>query len=332
MRNDAEIVAKYDYMMDRIGNADEVEMEDINLTAKKYWRDFLSTGCDATSVAQAMKPKDVYEHYDELIAAGAKIDVYQNMRELGSRFVRQHFTSFAARGIDTDKLIRFSFGRVGINDVDELRQDGVSIETIWSCISEGELLRYLDDTRWLLYELRFFLGKGISKATVAEWLQRHMNSSLISDMFEGCQFELWDQVGIDTSDYEEEYLEHYFQFDGTVESLTCVNVRIEKLLKHIPAKDLVEEVWDFDGFVREFAAKFDLSLLAKKILAEIGYSSEYKYFDAMHSLICYDPSPFSLQRFIECVDVTQLDADEKEIYYETLLQAGVDEAYLTKFL
>ena len=329
---DAKLAVVYDEMMARLGEADDIEREDIEITAKKYWRDLLAEGYDATSVAEAMSSQDVFDNWNELVAAGAKLDAYQNMYELGSRFGRRHFRIFAERGVTTDQLIRFCFGLVSTNDVNELLEDGLSIETIWGYTSEGELAYSLSNTRWLLYELRIYLNWGIPQATIAEWLKRHMNSSIVSDMFDGCQYECWDELGIDTYDYEEEYLEHHFQFDGTVDQLTRVNVRIEKLLAHISAEELVENVWDFDEFVREFAEKFDFTLLAKKFLAEIGYSPEFKYFDAMWSLIDYDSTPFGLQKFIDCVDVSQLDADDKERYHKTLLQCGVEETYLAKFL
>jgi hypothetical protein len=102
-------------------------------------------------------------------------------------------------------------------------------------------------------------------------------------------------------------------------------------------KEIIENCspYSFEDFIADYLeAGKDVNDLAKKFMNEIGYSSNSSESSALLALVYAEVSVDIIDpaKYLELVDVSQLDDCEAESWYDYFEDKGYDSRLISKFL
>ena len=326
--------AKFDEMVDRFDGSDSIIVEDVNREMRRCWREFLEAGFDAKQVAKMMSRKDRWKHYDVLLSYGVSIDATKMMLKFGVEFVKKHWDEFVERGVSADALVKKCFD----NDIDDdkkvefLLEKGASAETVFE-LAKG-LFKFNDGwpERWSK-TFSILRKYGLSVNSMVDWLNSHVGDALIDDIIE-YNPDVWKDLGVNVSDYVDLWIERHGEdciyYGFNVKELPEL-ITLDKIVDSYSMKEILEitESCGFDGFIDDYVkAGGDVNVLAKKFIDEIGYSK----FDSMFYLVFAGATNIDIEKFVNSCEFDKLDELDRECYYTDLKNAGIDEAFLSKFL
>ena len=328
--------AKFDDLVERYDEADAISVENVNYEMRRCWLLFLKAGFDANQVAKMMSLGQIWQHYDALTAHGANIDMAKLLPRFSRDFINGHWDEFVARGVPIDTLVKQCYSNknliVGDDEIKMLLDSGVNVKTVFD-IARGAL-EFNDGwpERWretfsILHEY------GLSGEVINGWVKSHLDTSaIIQDIVEDASEE-WEDLGVDPSDYIDLWIEdsgyRYFEY-----SLKDLPERVT--LKRFIDSHSMEQIlnysrgYGFLSFIDDYTgAGGNVDALAQKFLNELGYSNEYRA--DMLDLVVSGATVIDVEKFINCIDVSDMDEDTIEMYYSDLKNAGVDEKLLGKF-
>lgn len=106
-----EMQIKFDNIVEYFNPDDEISVENANYEMRKNWQKFLKAGCNASLIAKMMSPSDIWEHYDELVAAGAEIKdsavVEYWIERYGCLYFSDYSLSDLPDAVSADKVVAF---------------------------------------------------------------------------------------------------------------------------------------------------------------------------------------------------------------------------------
>lgn len=271
--------AKFNDLSARFTDGDESAIEDVNLEMQKSWREFLKAGFDAKKVLK-MLPKDyIWEHYDELWSSfGVRVNVTCLMRYFDNEFIETHWNELQQRGADMNDLLNKCHPSIDDGEILEelLLKKGVSAKKCFE-LSEGLLARKCEWPEKLLELFGILHRGGLPTCEIKTFIDSHMNGALLRDIVDD-RPESWKNLGIQVSDYADDYLRaHGWEYLSyySLKSLPK-DISLEKFVSFFNMKDILGAGRrDFCGFIKEFVeAGGDPNLLAEKCIQEIGYPDE----------------------------------------------------------
>ncbi len=129
-------------------------------------------------------------------------------------------------------------------------------------------------------------------------------------------------------------VEHEDKFLTNMASLPDA-ISANKLIENIPMKDIMSfsKYRGFEKFIEDYeSAHFDINYLSAKFVEEIGYTGNYEDIMALTQIINHGGiDGISLDKFIESIDMSILDEDDKQTITDTLKVARVNQKYLDAF-
>lgn len=339
-----ELQVKFDAAIDGFDPSDEISVENANYEMHKNWRNFLEAGFDVDSVVKMMSLTDIWEHYEELLAYGAKLDMAELFSAFGEEFFNEDFTKehwgeLVARGVSPDLLADRCYTDCDIFDIaglEEVLAKGVSAKKALDLI-KGWLEIREEWPEEQVKILTWFYDHGLSKTDVKEWLAKNAHSYMEdyvvesgSDFYE--KFDMADDAVIDRwlGRYGHQYFSEYRLSDlpGTIS--------VDRLISFFSMKEIIDNCspYSFDDFISDYLeAGKSIDTLARKFMDEIGYSGDPSYSGALLDLVyagvsvdVVDPA-----KYIELVDASQLDDCEASNWYDYLEGEGYDSQLISKF-
>lgn len=341
----ADLQVMFDIVVDGFDPDDDFSVEDTNYEMHKNWRKFLEAGFDATSVANMMSPADVWEHYDELLAYGAKIDMAKLFSGFGEEpfdedFTKKHWDELASRGVSPDSLIDRCYSDHDIFTIDDLKEvlsKGVSAKKALALIKDWLEVRepwpeeQVETLTWLY-------DHGLPKADVQEWLKTH-TSSYMRDYIVESGSDFYKKFDMKDDDMIERWLDSYGYRFFSEEKLSDLpdTISIDKLIGFFSMKEIIDNCspYGFDQFISDYLeSNQDINVLARKFMNEIGYSSNSSDSSALLDLVDAGASVDIIDpaKYIDLVDVSQLDDCEALSWYDYYECKGYDSQRISKFL
>lgn len=334
----------FDVATENFNSNDSIGIENANYEMHRNWRNFLEAGFDATQVAKMMSPADVWEHYDELIAHGAQIDMaklYSNFFEelFNEDFTREHWNELVSRGVSPDILADRCYNDCiySIPSLERVLAKGVSLKKAFELASDWlEISEYLPEEQIKI--LTWFFNRGLPKNDIKEWLEHHVSSSMRDYIVEsGSDF--FEKFGIEDGDIIDRWLDSYGYMYFSEKKLSDLpdTISVDKLISFFSMKEIFShcQPYGFDDFVSDYLeAGEDINTLAQKFMNEIGYSSDSSDSGALLDLVYAGASADIIDpaKYIEQVDVSKLDDCEAQNWYDYLESEGYSSQLINKFL
>lgn len=338
-------MTNFDTVADDFDPSDEISVENANYEMHKNWRNFLEAGFDVASVVRMMSPADIWEHYDELIVYGAKIDMTKLFNAFrggffDEDFTKEHWDELVARGVSPDLLIDRCYTDCDIFDIaglEEILAKGVSAKKALGLI-EGWLEIREEWPEDQVEILTWLYDHGLPKDDVKEWLTENAHSYMEdyivesgSDFYE--KFDVADDAVIDhwLGRYGYQYFSEYKLSD------LPDAISVDKLISFFSMKEIIENCrpYAFDDFIADYLeVGKDINDLARKFMDEIGYSGDPSCSGALLDLVYAGASVDVIDpaKYVELVDASQLDDCEASNWYDYLEGEGYDSQLISKFL
>lgn len=337
--------ATFDIIMGNFDPNDDISVENTNYEMHKNWQKFLEAGFDVASVVKMMSPTDIWEHYDELIAYGAKLDMTKLFSTFSEEFfdedfTKKHWDELVSRGVSPDSLIDRCYGDRIIFDATDLE------EVLVKGVSAKKGLELIED--WLEFRkewpeereeiLTWLYDHGLPKADIKEWLEKHTDSYMEDYIVEsGSDF--YEKFGMESDTVIDHWLERYGdQFFGE-RGLSDLpeTISVDKLISFFSMKEIIDNCspYSFDDFISDYLETGkDIDTLARKFMDEIGYSSDSSDSGALLDLVYAGTSVDIIDpaKYIELVDASQLDDCEASNWYDYFEGEGYDSQLISKFL
>ena len=343
----AELQVIFDIIVDNFNPNDDFSVEDTNHQMHKNWQRFLKAGFDATSITKMMSPEDIWEHYDELIANGAKIDMTKLFSDFSGKFFDKNFTKenwdkLVNRGISPDLLADRCYcdyycNLFNTDNLEELLAKGISAEKALELISDW-LENHEAWPEEQIEILTWLYDHGLPRANVTEWLEKHANSKMVDyivrsdsdfykefDMEDDHTFDCW----LDANGYE------YFNEKELSELPNKISV--DMLINFFSMKNIINNcsLYGFGTFISNYLKVGEsIDTLAKKFMDEIGYSSNPSDSDAMLDLVWAGASVDIIDpaKYLNLVDVSQLTDYIAESWYDYFECQNYDNQLISKLL
>ena len=341
----AELQARFDAAVDDFDPSDEISVENANHEMHENWRSFLEAGFDVDSVVRMMSLTDIWEHYEELLAYGAKLDMTKLFSDFGEEFfdkdfTKEHWSELVDRGVSPDLLADRCYADCDIFNTAGLKEvltEGVSAKKAldlikgWLEIREEWPEEQVEILTWLY-------DHGLPKADVKEWLAKNAHSYMEdyvvesgSDFYE--KFDMADDAVIDhwlgRCGYQ--YFSEYRLSD------LPDKISVDKLIGFFSMKEIIDNCspYSFDDFISDYLeAGKSIDTLARKFMDEIGYSGDPSYSGALLDLVYAGASVDIIDpaKYAKLVDVSQLDYCEASNWYDYLKDGDYDSQLISKFL
>ena len=340
----AELQVKFDAAVDNFDPSDEISVENANYEMHENWRNFLEAGFDVASVVRMMSPTDTWEHYDELLAYGAKLDMTKLFSNFGEEFfdegfTKEHWGELVARGVSPDLLIDRCYGDCDIFDIaglEEVLAKGVNAKKAldlikgWLEIREEWPEEQVEILTWLY-------DHGLSEADIREWLTENAHSYMEdyivesgSDFYE--KFDMADDAVI--NHWLERYGYQYFSEQRLSDLPDAISV--DRLISFFSMKEIISNCspYSFDDFISDYLeVGKSIDTLAQKFMDEIGYSGDPSCSGALLDLVYAGASVDIINpaKYLELVDASQLDDCEASNWYDYFEGKGYDSQLISKF-
>ena len=341
----AELQVRFDAAADDFDPSDEISVENANYEMHKNWRNFLEAGFDVASVARMMSLTDVWEHYDELLDYGAKLDMTELFVTCGGelfdeKFTKEHWDELVDRGVSPDFLADRCYAECDISSIAGLKEvlaKGVSVQKAFELI--GSWLEIRDEWPEEQVEILNWLHDyGLSKASIKEWLKKHAGRCMRDYVVEsGSDF--YRKFDMEDDDLIDRWLDCYGYLFFSEKSLSDLpsTISVDKLISFFTMREIIDNCspYSFDDFISDYLdADKDIDALARKFMDEIGYSSDSSDSGALLDLVYAGASVDIIDpvKYIELVDASQLDDCEASNWYDYLEEKGYDSQLISKFL
>lgn len=341
----AELQVKFDAVVDYFDPSDVISVENANYEMHENWRNFLEAGCDIALVVKMMSLADIWEHYDELISYGAKLDMTKLFSDFGEEFFNEGFTKeywseLVNRGVSPDLLIDRCYTDCDIFNIaglEEILAKGVSAKKALGLI-EGWLEIREEWPEDQVEILTWLYDHGLPKDDVKEWLTENAHSYMEdyivesgSDFYE--KFDVADDAVIDhwLGRYGYQYFSEYKLSD------LPDAISVDKLISFFSMKEIIENCrpYAFDDFIADYLeVGKDINDLAQKFMDEIGYSSDSSDSGALLDLVYAGASVDIINpaKYLELVDASQLNDCEASNWYDYFKDGDYDNQLVSKFL
>ena len=339
----SELLALFDVITDDFNPGDAISVEDANYEMHNIWRDFLDAGCNATKISEMMSPEDIWEHYDELVSHGAKIDMTKLFFDFGGEFFDDDFTKenwdiLVNRGVKPDLLVDRCYGS----------SDIYSIEDLEKLLSKGvdpkKLLEKIDDSLGANEAcpeeqnevLTWLHNHGLSEADIKEWIENNMNVYMEEYIVESDP-SFYEKFGIDI----DTAINHWIDYNGwryfCEEKLSKLpkTISVSKLINFYSMKEIISNCspYSLEDFIMDYLEVGEkIDDLAQKFVDEIGYSSDLSDSNAMLDLVAAGASVIDHEKFVNSVNSEHFDDFTAGMWYDCLKDAGYDEKLISKFL
>lgn len=343
---EAELQSRFDVAADDFDPSDEIGVENANHEMHENWRNFLEAGFDVDSVVKMMSPADIWEHYDELLAYGAKLDMTKLFSNFGEEFfdedfTKEHWDELVARGVSPDLLADRCYGDCDISDIaglEEVLAKGVSAKKAFDLV-KGWLEIREEWPEEQVEILTWLYDHGLPKVDIKEWLAENAHSYMEdyivesgSDFYE--KFDVADEDAV-IDRWLGRYGHEYFSV-CRLSSLPGM-ISVDRLIGFFSMKEIIENClpYSFDDFITDYlGAGKDIDTLAQKFMDEIGYSSDSSDSGALLDLVYAGASVDIIDpaKYLELVDASQLDDCEASNWYYCFKDRNYDNRLVGKFL
>lgn len=341
-----ELQVMFDVIADNFDPNDEVSVENANYEMHENWRNFLEAGFDADSVVEMMSPEDIWKHYDELLEYGVNLDMAKLFSDFSEEFfdeefTREHWDELLDRDVSLNLLIDRCYNDGDIFDIaglNEIINKGVDVKKAFELIKD-----WLETSEERPEEqveiLTFLYDHGIPRADIKKWLEEHANSYM-EDYIVDSGSDFYEEFGIESGPVIDRWLERYgheYFNEYTLSDLPDI-ISIEKLINFFSTKEIIDNCspYTFGDFITDYLkVGKNIDDLAQKFMDEIGYSTsdssesgallDLVYAGASVSII--DPA-----KYIEVVDVDQLNDYEADNWYDYFDSEGYDISLISKFI
>lgn len=307
--------AMFDETISAFNPDDAISVEDANHVMHENWRKFIEAGAQVDTVVSMMSLTDIWENWDELAGYGATLDANAIADAMSEEKTLEKWDLLTKRGASPDILAEKCYGDLVITSVDLLEEifaKGVSARKGFELV-ENWLSFRKDDPEEQIEILNCLLGHGLSKKSVAEWIEKNADSRMEDYAIEsGSDF--YKVVGANDDGMVDRWIQRngwrYFNEESLADLPSTVSV--SKLIASVPMKDILEcvDVYNFESFIEDYlAAGQDINVLAKKFIDEIGYSSVPAESDALLDLVYAGASEdiIDTAKYLNLVDADKLD-------------------------
>ncbi|MDO4752777.1 MAG: hypothetical protein Q4A36_00875 [Candidatus Saccharibacteria bacterium] len=341
----AELQVRFDTVADDFDPGDEISVENANYEMHKNWRNFLEAGFDVASVVRMMSPADIWEHYDDLIVYGAKIDMTKLFNAFrggffDEDFTKEHWDELVNRGVSPDLLADRCYGDCDISsttDLEDLLGKNVSMSKAFELVRSWLEIR----EEWPEEQveiLTWLYDHGLSKNDVKEWLAKNAHSYMEDYIIEsGSDF--YEKFGMEDNNMIDHWLERYGYRFFSEEELSDLPdaISVDKLISFFSMREIIENCrpYAFDDFIADYLkAGKDINDLAQKFMNEIGYSSDSSDSGALLDLVYAGVSVDIIDpaKYLDLVDASQLDDCEAGSWYDYFESNGYDSQRISRFL
>ena len=336
---------RFDAVADDFDPSDEISVENANHEMHKNWRNFLEAGFDVDSVVEMMSMIDIWEHYEELLAYDAKLDMAKLFYAFDEGFfdedfTKEHWGELVARGVSPDLLADRCYADGDIYNMaglEDVLTKGVSARKAFDLIKEWLEIR----EEWPEEQveiLTWLYDHGLPKADIKEWLAENAHSYMEdyivesgSDFYE--KFDMADEDAlIDRwlGRYGYQYFSEYRLSD------LPDTISVDRLISFFSIKEIISNCspYSFDDFISDYLkVGKSIDTLAQKFMDEIGYSGDPSCSGALLDLVYAGASVDIINpaKYIELVDASQLDDSNCEAWYDYLEGKGYDSRLISKF-
>lgn len=342
----AKLQIRFDAVADDFDPSNEISVENANHEMHENWRNFLEAGFDVDSVVKMMSLADIWEHYEELLAYDAKLDMVKLFSAFGEEFFDEDFTKeywseLVARGVSPDLLADRCYADCGIFNTAGLKEvltKGVSAKKALDLI-KGWLESREEWPEEQVEILTWLYDHGLPKVNIKEWLAENAHSYMEdyivesgSDFYE--KFDMADKDAVIDrwlGRYGYQYFSEYRLSD------LPDTISVDRLISFFSMKEIIENCrpYAFDDFIADYLeVGKDIDDLARKFMDEIGYSSDSSDSGALLDLVYAGASVDIIDpaKYLELVDVSQLDDCEASNWYDYFKDGDYDSQLVSKFL